>query len=149
MKRAPCARAIRDVEVLAQIRRVHEGSRGGLYGVLKVYHQLHRENVLVQGTPVARCTAERLMRLHGLKGVHRSRRVRTTIPDVTADRAPDLVKRKFTATAPNQLWVVDFTYVSTIAGWVYVAFAIDVFFTDDRRVAIVDVNENGSTIGCA
>ncbi|AZI58096.1 hypothetical protein EH165_08035 [Nakamurella antarctica] len=70
VKRAPCARAIRDVEVLVQIRRVHEGSRGGLYGVSKVYHQLRRENVLVQGTPVARCTVECLMRWHGLKGVH-------------------------------------------------------------------------------
>lgn len=109
INRAPSARAVRDELVLDQVRRVHTASRGGLYGVLKVYHHLRRENVQVQGTAVARCTVERLMRSAGLQGVRRCRRVRTTIPDVTADRAPDLVKLDFTATAPNQLWVVGFT----------------------------------------
>ena len=121
------ARAVRDEEVLVQVRRVHTASRGGLYGVLKVYHQLRRENILVGGTRIARCTVARVMREHGLKGVRRHRRVRTTIPDPAADRAPDLVKRDFTAIRPNQLWVVDFTYVTTLAGWLYVAFAVDVF----------------------
>jgi len=127
VKRQASARAVRDELVLAEIRRVHTASRGGLYGTLKVYHQLRKENVQVNGSPVARCTVERLMRANGLVGVRQSRRVRTTIQDPTADRAPDLVKRRFAADAPNQLWVVDFTYVATAAGWVYVAFVLDVF----------------------
>jgi putative transposase len=98
-----------------------------LYGSLKVYHQLRREKVLVEGRPVARCTIERVMHDAGLRGVRRDRRVRTTIPDAAAARPPDLVDRTFTADAPNQLWVVDFTYVATMAGFVYVAFVIDVF----------------------
>jgi putative transposase len=125
--RAPSARAVRDELVLDEIHRVHKASRGGLYGARKVYQQLRREDVTVQGTPVARCTVERLMKTAALQGVRRSRRVRTTIPDEAAARPGDLVKRDFTATAPNQLWVVDFTYVATFAGFVYVAFAIDVF----------------------
>jgi putative transposase len=111
--------------VLVGIRRVHETSNGR-YGARKVYHQLRREGG-VDGVPVARCTVERLMRQDGLAGVRRGRTPRTTCPDTTAVRAPDLVKREFTAIRPNELWVVDFTYVATFAGFVYVAFAIDVF----------------------
>jgi transposase InsO family protein len=70
---------------------------------------------------VARCTIEQVMHDAGLRGVSPDRRVRTTIPDTTAERAPDLVDCKFVADAPNQLWVVDFTYVATLAGFVYVA----------------------------
>jgi putative transposase len=125
--RVPSARVRRDELVLVEVRRVHKASRGGLYGSLKVYHQLRREKVLVEGSPVARCTIERLMHDAGLRGVSRGRRVRTTIADPAAVRPPDLVDRKFTAQAPNQLWVVDFTYVATFAGFVYVAFVIDVF----------------------
>ncbi len=125
-KRRPvCARAGRDARVLEEIIRVHTDSRC-LYGVRKVYHQLMREGG-VDGVPVARCTIERLMRSHGLQGVHRGRGVRTTIRDDAADRPADLVERDFSATRPNQLWVVDFTYVATFSGFVYVAFAIDVF----------------------
>ena len=126
-RRPRSARAGRDERVLVEIVRVHTAARGGLYGARKVYHQLRREGVLVDGTAVARCTVERLMRTHGLVGVRRGRRVRTTIPDTTAVRPADLVGRQFTATAPNQLWVVDFTYVATWSGFVYVAFAVDVF----------------------
>ena len=125
--RPPSARARRDELVLIEVRRVHKAARGGLYGVLKIYHQLRREKVLVEGTPVARCTIERVMHDAGLRGVSRDRRVRTTTPDAAAERPPDLVDRKFVADAPNQLWVVDFTYVATLAGFVYVAFVIDVF----------------------
>ena len=125
--RALSARAVRDELVLNEIHRVHKASRGGLYGARKVYHQLRREGVTVDGSPIARCTVERLMKTAALQGVRRSRRVRTTVPDEAAARPGDLVKRDFTATAPNQLWVVDFTYVATFAGFVYVAFAIDVF----------------------
>ncbi len=125
LRRPPCARAVRDTAVLVQIQRVHEASTG-LYGARKVYHQLRREG-RVDCVPVARCTVERLMREAALCGVRRGRTVRTTWPDTTAVRAPDLVKREFTASRPNELWVVDFTYVATFAGFVYVAFAIDVF----------------------
>jgi len=126
-KRRPCARQVRDELVLDEVCRVHKASRGGLYGARKIYHQLRREGVTVEGSPVARCTIERLMKAAGMQGVRRARRVRTTIADEAAARPADLVKRDFTATRPNELWVVDFTYVATLAGFVYVAFAIDVF----------------------
>ncbi|UUZ43857.1 IS3 family transposase [Janibacter limosus] len=112
---------------LDEVCRVHKASRGGLYGARKIYHQLCREGVTVHGSPVARCTIERLMKTAGMQGVRRDRRVRTTIADDAAIRPADPVKRDFTATRPNELWVVDFTYVATFAGFVYVAFAIDVF----------------------
>jgi putative transposase len=122
---APAPRTLRDRELLAEIRRVHEASNG-LYGVRKVYWQLRRE-----GLPVARCTVQRLMREHGLHGVVRGRRRRTTIVDKAAQRPVDLVDRDFTAAAPNVLWVADFTYVMTWSGVVYVAFVIDAF---SRRI---------------
>ena len=124
-QRQPAARTLRDREVLAQIRRVHQAS-GGLYGARKVWWQLDGE-----GAQIARCTIERLMRRDGLVGVLRGKRRRTTIPDQCATRPTDLVERDFSATAPNQLWVADFTYVATWSGVVYVAFVIDVF---SRRI---------------
>jgi putative transposase len=125
LRRPASDRALRDERVLVEIRRVYEASRC-LYGARKVYHQLAREGG-VDGEPVARCTVERLMRTAGLQGIRRDRRVHTTIPDRTAPRPADLVKREFTASRPNALWVVDFTYVATFSGFVYVAFAVDVF----------------------
>lgn len=124
-EREPSERALSDERMLAQIRRVHEASRG-VYGARKVWWQLERE-----GIGVARCTVERLMAKHGLKGAIRGKRWRTTILDEQAQRAPDLVDRDFTASAPNRLWVADFTYVSTWSGVCYVAFVIDVF---SRRI---------------
>ena len=120
-------RALRDGKVLAEINRVEAAARGGVYGAEKVWRQLARENVLVDGTPVARCTVERVMRENGIVGVLRKRTVRTTIADPAAQRPADLVKRDFTADRPNRLWVVDFTYVATLSGWAYVAFVLDVF----------------------
>ena len=76
---------------------------------------------------VARCTVERLMKRLGLQGVRRGKVVRTTISDMTAARPLDRVNRQFQADRPNQLWVSDFTYVSTWQGWQYVAFVIDVY----------------------
>jgi transposase InsO family protein len=76
---------------------------------------------------VARCTVERLMRRHGLRGVIRGKVVRTTVADPKAQCPLDKVNRQFRASRPNQLWVSDFTYVSTWQGWLYVAFVIDVF----------------------
>ena len=88
----------------------------------KVWHQMNRE-----GTIVARCTVERLMKHLGLQGVRRGKVVRTTIPDKSVACPLDRVNRQFKAQRPNQLWVSDFTYVSTWQGWLYVAFVIDVF----------------------
>jgi transposase InsO family protein len=77
---------------------------------------------------VARWTIERLMRMIGLRGAVRGRAFKvTTTPDKLAARPPDLVERRFEADAPNQLWIADLTYVATWAGFVYVAFIIDVF----------------------
>ena len=115
------ARVHRDAGLRPEITRVWQANRR-VYGAKKVWKQLGRE-----GHAVARCTVARLMRAEGLRGVVRSRRVRTTIPDPLADRPRDLVARNFTATRPNQLWVSDFTYVATWRGVVYVAFVIDVF----------------------
>lgn len=93
-----------------------------VYGMPKVWKQMNRE-----GIAVARCTVARLMKLQGLRGAVRGKRVRTTIADVSAPRPLDRVNRQFKADRPNQLWVSDFTYVSTWQGWLYVAFVIDVF----------------------
>jgi transposase InsO family protein len=111
----------RDEALVPQIRRVHE-ENFGVYGARKVWRQLGREDV-----GVARCTVERLMRSLGLQGVVRGRRCRTTIADDSAARPLDRVNRQFVATRPNQLWVADFTYVATWAGFVYTAFVIDVY----------------------
>ncbi len=80
-----------------------------------------------QGIRVARCTVERLMRRHGWQGVTRTRRVRTTIADPAATRAPDLVDRHFKTEAPNRLLVADFTYVPIGGRFAYTAFVIDAF----------------------
>ena len=95
-----------------------------VYGADKVWAQLNRE-----GTRVARCTVERLMRRpEGLQGARRGRAwKRTTIGDDTLTRPADLVERQFHASGPNRLWVADLTYVKTHTGWVYVAFVVDVF----------------------
>jgi transposase InsO family protein len=80
-----------------------------------------------QGHEVAFCTVDRLMRDLGMNGVRRGKKVRTTIPAKDGRRAGDLLDRNFTAPAPNLRWVADFTYVRTWAGFVYVAFLVDVF----------------------
>ena len=118
-----CARAKRDDELRVQIRRVWDESYGGVYGAEKVWRQLVQE-----GTSVARCTVERLMRAMGLRGAVRGRAfTRTTVAGGAAAQPLDLVRREFRASRPNQLWVADLTYVATWAGFVYVAFVVDVF----------------------
>jgi putative transposase len=120
--RAPSARAVRDAELVPQIRRVHKDNIG-VYGAKKVWAQLNRE-----GVQVARCTVERLMRTEGLCGIRREKTRKTTIGEgAETERPADLVDRQFVADAPNQLWVADLNYVRTHAGWVYVAFILDVF----------------------
>jgi putative transposase len=94
-----------------------------LCGSLKMWAHLRRE-----GVPVARCTVERLMRANGWHGVTRARKIRTTIADPTAERAPDLVNRRFKTDRPDVLWVADFTYVQLVCGrFVYTAFIVDAF----------------------
>jgi len=114
-------RTQRDVTLRTEIRRVYE-ENFRVYGVRKVWRQLLRE-----GIAVARCTVARLMRTMGLQGVVRGKRVRTTISNAAAPCPLDHVNRQFKAPHPNALWVSDFTYVATWAGFVYVAFVIDVF----------------------
>jgi putative transposase len=116
-----CARAKLDDTLKPEIQRVWQANMR-VYGADKVYKQMRRERITV-----ARCTVERLMKCLGLQGVRRGKVVRTTIGDMTAARPLDRVNRQFKADRPNQLWVSDFTYVSTWQGWQYVAFVIDVY----------------------
>ncbi|WP_419196834.1 IS3 family transposase [Escherichia coli] len=114
------ARAQHDDWLKKEIQRVYDENHQ-VYGVRKVWRQLLRE-----GIRVARCTVARLMAVMGLAGVLRGKKVRTTISR-KAVAAGDRVNRQFVAERPEQLWVADFTYVSTWRGFVYVAFIIDVF----------------------
>ncbi|KAI5911890.1 IS3 family transposase [Azoarcus sp. PA01] len=116
-----CARARRDAMLEDHIERIWQANLQ-VYGARKVWRQLRRE-----GLEVARCTVERLMRVKGLRGAMRGKVMRTTRPDPAAPCPLDRVNRQFAAQRPNQLWVSDFTYVSTWQGFVYVAFVIDVF----------------------
>ena len=124
--RPPSARAVRDAELTEDIRVVHKANLG-VYGARKIHAALNRE-----GVEVARCTVERLMRAAGIQGIRRDKTRKTTCEDgAETDRPADLVKRAFTATAPNQLWVADLTYIRAHAGWTYAAFVLDVF---SRRI---------------
>ncbi|MEV5712202.1 IS3 family transposase [Actinoallomurus sp. NPDC052274] len=119
--RPASARAIRDERLKTEITRVFEDNYR-VYGARKIWRQLCRE-----GHIVARCTVERLMRELGLAGARRGKKIRTTMPGEGHGRAADLLKRDFTAAAPNRRWVADFTHVATWAGVVYVAFVVDIF----------------------
>lgn len=123
--RRPSARSLSDAATCELIASVHADNYG-VYGARKVHAEANR-----LGYPVARCTVERLMKILGVRGISRAKGPRTTIPGLGPDTRPDLVEREFTATAPDQLWVADITYVRTFAGWAYAAFVIDVF---SRRV---------------
>jgi putative transposase len=123
--RPPSARARRDEQLRAAIMRVRQDNYD-VYGPRKVWLALNRA-----GTPVARCTVERLMRQMGLAGARRGKKVRTTVPGPAAARPADLVRRNFARSAPDRLWVADFTYVPTWQGMVYVAFVIDAY---SRRI---------------
>ncbi|GAA3211680.1 IS3-like element IS987 family transposase [Streptomyces thermocoprophilus] len=120
-KRPKSARRLRDEQLMPLIEQVHAES-GGTYGVRRITRALKRK-----GVQVARCTVERLMDELGLEGVIRGQRRRTTVPEPSAPRPPDLVDRDFTASRPDQLWVADMTYVRTWSGWAYVAFVLDVY----------------------
>jgi transposase InsO family protein len=114
-------RARRDAELRPEIRRVW-GENYEVYGVRKVWRQLNRE-----GFEVARCTVARLMKELGLAGAVRGKPVKTTISNPATPCPADRVNRQFHALRPNALWLSDFTYIATWAGFVYVAFVIDAF----------------------
>ncbi|WP_344166086.1 IS3 family transposase, partial [Kribbella yunnanensis] len=127
--RAPSKRALWDTTVTGVLAGYYEPDEHGrrppeaLYGSLKMWAHLNRE-----GVQVARCTVERLMKVNGWRGVTRAKKVRTTIADPAATRAPDLVNRQFRVPAPNRLLVADFTYVRLATGtFAYTAFVIDAF----------------------
>ena len=116
------ARAKRDDHLRVEIQRVYDENHQ-VYGADKVWRQLDRE-----GIQVGRCAVERLMRAMGIQGAVRGRAFKvTTVPDEALERPKDHVKRAFEADRPNKLWVADLTHVSTWAGFVYVAFILDVF----------------------
>lgn len=114
-------RTRQDRVLMESIRQVY-AANFGVYGARKVWRQLGRE-----GIAVARCTVERLMRAMGLRGVVRGREMRTTVSNPATPCPLDKVNRQFRASAPNVLWLSDFTYVATWQGFVYVAFVIDAF----------------------
>lgn len=119
--RPPSKRAVRDAQLRPMIRQIwHDNFQ--VYGSHKLWKAARRA-----GHDVGRDQVARLMRAEDIHGVLRTKRVKTTRPDPTAARHPDLVKRDFTATAPNQLWVTDLTYVPTFAGIAYVCFIIDAY----------------------
>ncbi|TQR82215.1 IS3 family transposase [Mycobacterium hodleri] len=119
--RTPSARDCRDAVVGPALQTLWEDNYR-VYGARKLWKAAQRA-----GHDVGRDQVARHMRAAGIVGVRRGKRVRTTKPDPTAARHPDLVKRNFTATAPNQLWVTDLTFVPTWAGVAYVCFITDVF----------------------
>lgn len=128
VRRAPSKRALWDTTITEILAGYYEPDEHGrrkpesLYGSLKMWAHLQR-----QGIDVARCTIERVMRTNGWRGVTRSKRVRTTIGDPGAVRAPDLVERQFAVGTPNALFVADFTYARMTGGFAYTAFVIDAF----------------------
>jgi len=119
----PSARALRDVGLKEEIKRVYKANRS-VYGARKVWIALQHE-----GIDIGRDRVERLMREEGIQGVRRGNgwKVVTTKADKSAVLPPDLVDRDFSASEPNEKWVSDFTYVPTLAGMVYVAFVTDLF----------------------
>jgi putative transposase len=123
---ARSARSLRDERLLARIRELHAANYYA-YGSRRMWIALRRA-----GEPVARCTVERLMHAHGIQGAkHRGKPWRTTRPDPTAPRRPDLVERDFTAPGPNRLWVADITYLRCWEGVVFFAFVLDAY---SRRI---------------
>lgn len=120
-RRVPSVRALRDAVMMPILLTLWVTNRK-LYGAHKLWKAARRA-----GHDIGRDQVARLMRQLGIEGVRRGRRVRTTRPDTTAERHPDLVDRQFVSDRPNQLWVTDLTYVATWSGMAYVCFIIDAF----------------------
>jgi transposase InsO family protein len=119
--RKPSRRALEDKMLVAEIHAARSGYRR-VYGVRKTWKELRRRGVCVGRDRVAR-----LMRREGLEGVRRGKKRRTTIPDEAAERARDLLQRDFSASAPNEKWVCDITYLRTWSGFCYLAFILDCY----------------------
>jgi putative transposase len=120
------ARQVEDERLLERIRELHAKNYFA-YGSRRMWKALR-----LAGEDVGRGHVERLMRRHGICGAkRRGKPWRTTRPDPLARRRPDLVDRNFTAAAPDQLWVADFTYGRCWEGVVFFAFVIDVY---SRRI---------------
>ena len=122
-ERQPSRREQRDEWLKEKICEVWERKGRKVYGARKVWHELRR-----QGIAAARCTVERLMGELGIAGAAaRRKRPRTTVPGAAGQRPADLLRRDFTAPAPNRRWVADITYVDTAAGFAYASFVTDLF----------------------
>ncbi|KAA3626286.1 MAG: hypothetical protein DWQ09_16470 [Proteobacteria bacterium] len=115
------AHAKHDEVLMLHIERVWQANMQ-VYGAEKVWKQMNHEDIVV-----AHCAVGRLKRRLGLEGVRRGKTVRSTMPDTAAPCPLDRVNRQFQANRPNQLWVSDFTYLSTCQGWLYVAFVVGAF----------------------
>jgi putative transposase len=116
------ARQVEDERLLGVIRELHAANYHA-YGYRRMWKALLRA-----GERVPRCRVQRLMRAHGIQGAkRRGKPWRTTKADPAATKRPDLVKRDFTASAPNRLWVGDFTYLRCWEGLLFFAFILDVF----------------------
>jgi putative transposase len=124
-QRKPSPRAQADEQLMVRIRTIHECSRG-TYGVPRIHAELAAAQVHVGRKRIAR-----LMRRAGLQGASRRKWIATTVRTPDARPAPDLVKRRFSAEAPDRLWVADITYIATWAGFLFLAVVLDVF---SRRV---------------
>ncbi len=124
--RPPSRRSLDDAELNERILAVHKANFE-VYGIEKVWRQLHREGIAVGRDRVAR-----LMRELGIAGVRRTKSTRTTVPTrTTAELPADLVRRIFEVSEPNRLWVSDLTYVATWSGFAYTCFVTDAF---SRRI---------------
>ena len=119
LKRPLSPRAQTDAALTERIVKIHKFS-DGTYGVPRIYEEL-----VAEGERIGRKRVARLMRAAGLEGVSRRKRRRTTYRDRDGQVAADLVNRDFTANGPDQLWVADITYISTWAGFLYLAVVVD------------------------
>lgn len=126
--RKPSKRSLSDAALWERIEALQADKIKGnnVAGYRKMWHLLKRD-----GFEVPRCTVARLMRVHGMQGVVRGKKFVTTRSDESAPRPEDHVQRDFTAQRPNQLWIVDFTYVPTWVGMGFTAFVKDVY---SRRI---------------
>jgi transposase InsO family protein len=120
-KHTPCLRRQADVRISAQMRSLHQAHHG-CYGSPRMHAALR-----AQGTPVSKHRVARLMRTAGIEGKRTHRRRSTTVVDPEAQVAANLLNRAFTATAPNQTWVADTTYLATDQGWLYLAVVLDLY----------------------
>jgi len=120
-RRPPSPRALADQRLLAEIRRIHKDSRE-TYGIPRVHAMLGR-----RGIRVGRKRVARLMRTAGISGLVKRRKGKTTVRVPGVATRPDLVRREWSPTEPNRLWVADITYCRTWEGWLYLAAVVDCF----------------------